>query len=77
MYGRGVWSNAMFPSVSQSTEKGHGCFSVELLETNSPKQDFQNQLDKRHHATKENVVLVATDTFLEANCASSSLKLAM
>ena len=76
-YRKRIWSNAMLPSVSQSTEKGHRCFSVKLLETNSLKQDFPNQLDKRHHTTNEKVVLMTTDTFLKANSDSLSLKLAI
>ena len=76
-YGReSAWSNELFPLVFQSA-KNTQAFLVKLLETNSLKQYSPNQLDKRHQATKEEVVLVATDIFLEASFASLSQKLAI
>ena len=66
-YRKRFWSNVMFPLVPQDTRKGQEHFSVKLFETNSPKQDFPNNLNKSHKTTKEKVVLVAT--FLKANCA--------
>ena len=66
-----------FHRYPKALKKDTGVFPVKLLETNSLKQDFPNQLDKRHHTTNEKVVLMTTDTFLKANSDSLSLKLAI
>ena len=46
MYGKRV-VRCDFPLVSLSTEKGHRNFSVKPVETNSPKQEFPSQLNKK------------------------------
>ena len=52
-------------------------FLVKLLETNSPKQNCPNQLDRRYHKIKEKAVLAAADAFLKANCTSLILQFAI